>query len=119
MRADWRTAARRTREVFLMVVAPSALPDLEQISVNDTEAAPQSVLAVVTNAVITWPTEYYQLAVQQLRTGGRDVPDEVLAHICPAHSENVNFFGVITVDIEAELAKLDTAGWRPLRPAGI
>jgi TnpA family transposase len=75
-------------------------------------------LTVLTNAVITWTTEYYQLAVQQLRAGGRDVPDEVLAHISPAHSENVNFFGVITVDIEAELAKLDTAGWRPLRPAG-
>jgi hypothetical protein len=26
-------------------------------------------------------------------------------------------FGVITVDVEAELAKLDTGGWRPLRPA--
>jgi hypothetical protein len=25
--------------------------------------------------------------------------------------------GVITVDVEAELAKLDPAGWRPLRPA--
>lgn len=35
----------------------------------------------------------------------------------PAHSENVNFFGVITVDVEAELAELDPAGWRPLRPA--
>ena len=41
----------------------------------------------------------------------------LLAHISPAHSENVNFFGVITVDVEAELAKLDPAGWRPLRPA--
>jgi hypothetical protein len=45
------------------------------------------------------------------------VPDEILAHISPAHSENINFFGVITVDIEAELAKLNPAGWRPLRPA--
>lgn len=40
-----------------------------------------------------------------------------LAHISPAHSENVNFFGVITVDVEAELAKLGPAGWRPLHPA--
>ncbi|MGH3180816.1 MAG: transposase, partial [Streptosporangiaceae bacterium] len=74
-------------------------------------------LTVLTNAVITWTTEYYQLAVLQLRGQGRDVPDELLAHISPAHSENVNFFGVITVDVEAELAKLDHAGWRPLRPA--
>jgi len=65
--------------------------------------------------VITWTTEYYQLAVEQLRAGGRQVPDEVLAHISPAHSENVNFFGVISVDIEAELAKLDASGRRPLR----
>ena len=59
----------------------------------------------------------YQLAVQQLRGQGRAIPDELLAHISPAHSENVNFFGVITVDVEAELAKLGPAGWRPLRPA--
>jgi hypothetical protein len=64
-----------------------------------------------------WTTEYYQLAVKDLRAGGRNVPDEILAHISPAHSENINFFGVITVDVEAELAKLDTGGWRPLRPA--
>ncbi|MGV9382556.1 Tn3 family transposase [Nonomuraea sp. NPDC003707] len=67
----------------------------------------------------TWTTEYYQLAVKNLRAGGRDVPDELLAHISPAHSENVNFFGVITVDVEAELAKLDGGGWRPLRPAAV
>ena len=73
-------------------------------------------LTVLTNAVITWTTEYYQLAVQDLRAKGRAVPDELLAHISPAHSENINFFGVITVDVEAELAKLDTGGWRPLRP---
>jgi len=72
-------------------------------------------LTLLTNAVITWTTEYYQLAVEQLRAGGRQVPDEVLAHISPAHSENVNFFGVISVDIEAELAKLDASGRRPLR----
>ncbi len=65
--------------------------------------------------MVTWTTEYYQLAVEQLRAGGRQVPDEVLAHISPAHSENVNFFGVISVDIEAELAKLDASGRRPLR----
>jgi Tn3 transposase DDE domain len=32
------------------------------------------------------------------------------------HSDNINFFGVINVDIEAEMAKL-SGGWRPLRPA--
>lgn len=75
-------------------------------------------LTVLTNAVVTWSTEYYSLAVAELRAQGRDVPDEILAHISPAHSENINFFGVITVDVEAELAKLDSEGRRPLRPMG-
>jgi hypothetical protein len=30
--------------------------------------------------------------------------------------EQLGEVGVITVDVEAELAKLDTGGWRPLRP---
>ena len=30
--------------------------------------------------------------------------------------ENVDFFSVITADVEAELAKLDTGGRRLLRP---
>jgi hypothetical protein len=34
------------------------------------------------------------------------IDDEVLAHISPAHSGNINFFGVIEVDIEDELARL-------------
>jgi len=39
----------------------------------------------------------------------------VLAHISPAHSENINFFGSIDVDIDAELAQLGPTGYRPLR----
>ncbi|WP_433653999.1 hypothetical protein ACQPW1_25380 [Nocardia sp. CA-128927] len=39
----------------------------------------------------------------------------MLAHISPAHSENINFFGVIEIDIDAELAALGPAGYRPLR----
>ena len=73
-------------------------------------------LTVLTDALVTWTTEYYILAVKQLRAGGRSVPDELLSHISPGHSDNINFFGVINVDIEAELAKL-SGGWRPLRPA--
>ncbi|WP_431903757.1 Tn3 family transposase [Nonomuraea sp. bgisy101] len=73
-------------------------------------------LTVLTNCVVTWTTEYYSKAVLDLRAQGRDVPDEVLAHISPGHSDNINFFGAIHVDVEAELAKLSD-GWRPLRPA--
>jgi TnpA family transposase len=72
-------------------------------------------LTLVTNAVVAWTTEYYGLAVAEMRAQGLRVEDEVLAHISPAHSENVNFFGSITVDVERELAKLDPSGYRPLR----
>nr|WP_280481419.1 Tn3 family transposase [Nocardia cyriacigeorgica] len=59
-----------------------------------------------TNAVIAWTTEYYGLAVEQMRRAGHRIDDEVLAHISPAHSANINFFGAIEVDIDAELAAL-------------
>ncbi|MEU4708174.1 Tn3 family transposase [Nocardia salmonicida] len=72
-------------------------------------------LTLTTNAVIAWTTEYYGLAVEQMRRGGRRVDEEVLAHISPAHSENINFFGAIEVDIDAELAALGPTGYRPLR----
>ncbi|WUD66539.1 transposase [Nocardia sp. NBC_00508] len=58
---------------------------------------------LATNAVIAWTTEYYGLAVEQMRRAGRRIDDDVLAHISPAHSENINFFGAIEVDIDAEL----------------
>jgi hypothetical protein len=54
-------------------------------------------------------------AVVQLRVQGRRVDEELLAHISPAHSENIGLFGTITVDIDAELAQLDRTGHRPLR----
>ncbi len=50
-----------------------------------------------------------------MRREGRRIDDEVLAHISPAHSENINFFGAIEVDIDAELAQLGPTGYRPLR----
>ena len=72
-------------------------------------------LTLATNAVVTWTTEYYGLAVDSMRAAGRRIDDEVLAHISPAHSENINFFGSIDVDIEGELAQLGPTGYRPLR----
>lgn len=50
--------------------------------------------------------------MESMPTAGRRVNDEVLAHISPAHNENINFFGAIAVDIDGEL---DSAGDRPLR----
>jgi len=72
-------------------------------------------LTLATNAVIAWTTEYYGLAVEQMRRQGRRIDDEVLAHISPAHSENINFFGAIEVDVDAELAQLGPTGYRALR----
>jgi hypothetical protein len=50
-----------------------------------------------------------------MRREGRRSDDDVLAPISPAHSENINFFGAIEVDIAAELAWLGPTGYRPLR----
>nr|WP_280423919.1 transposase [Nocardia carnea] len=72
-------------------------------------------LTLATNAVIAWTTEYYGLAVAQMRRAGHRIDDEVLAHISPAHSANINFLGAIEVDIDAELAALGPTGYRPLR----
>ncbi|MFI6180339.1 Tn3 family transposase [Nonomuraea sp. NPDC051191] len=72
-------------------------------------------LTLITNAVIIWTTEYYGLAVESMRRSGRRIDEEVLAHISPAHSENINFFGSIDVDVEGELAQLGPTGYRPLR----
>ncbi|WSG29232.1 transposase (plasmid) [Streptomyces europaeiscabiei] len=49
------------------------------------------ILTLLTNSVVTWTTEYYGLAIAQTRAEGRAADDELLAHISPAHSENVNF----------------------------
>jgi hypothetical protein len=57
------------------------------------------------------------LGVAALRRDGREVDDEVLAHIWPTRHENVHFYGTRSVDIDGELAQLDTDGYRPLRPA--
>jgi hypothetical protein len=40
------------------------------------------------------------LAVGTLRRDGRDVDDELLAHIWPSHHENVHFYGTHSVDID-------------------
>ena len=64
-----------------------------------------------------WTTEYHGLAVTALRRAGRDIDDAVLAHIWPAHHENVHFYGTHSVDVNGELAKLDADGYRPLRAA--
>ena len=41
----------------------------------------------------------------------------MLAHIWPTHHENIHFYGTHSVDVDGELAKLDSDGYRPLRAA--
>ncbi|MGW7596265.1 Tn3 family transposase [Streptomyces asiaticus] len=72
-------------------------------------------LRLVTNAVVTWATEYCGLAVGQMRSAGRRSDGEVLAHISSAYGESISFFGAIEVGIGGELARLGPTGYRPLR----
>ncbi len=72
-------------------------------------------LTIATNAIVTWTTEYYGLGISTLRSAGRQLDDELLAHLWPTHHENVNFYGTHSVDLDGELAKLDSDGYRPLR----
>ena len=72
-------------------------------------------LTIATNAITTWTAEYLGMAVGQLRGRGRRVDEELLAHISPAHSDNIGLFGIITVDVDHELAQLGPTGHRPLR----
>jgi len=78
-------------------------------------------LTVVTNAIVAWTTEYLGLAVAELRAGGRQIDDAVLAHISPAHispahNENIAFYGAFPIEVDRELAQL-VGGYRPLRSA--
>jgi TnpA family transposase len=72
-------------------------------------------LTVVTNAIVAWTSEYLVLAVAELRSGGRHIDDEVLAHVSPAHNENIGFYGTFSFEVASELAQL-VDGYRPLRP---
>ena len=65
----------------------------------------------------TWTSEYNGLAVTAVRRAGRGIDDAVLAHIWPTQHENVHFYGTHSVDVDVELAKLDSDGYRPLRRA--
>jgi TnpA family transposase len=73
-------------------------------------------LTVVTNAIVAWTTEYLALAVNQLRAAGRRIDDDVLAHVSPAHNENIGFYGTFSFEVATELAQL-VDGYRPLRPS--
>jgi Tn3 transposase DDE domain len=51
---------------------------------HDQQAEQMWCLTLATNAIVCWMSEYHGLAVTALRTRGRRINDEVLAHIWPA-----------------------------------
>ncbi len=89
-------------------------------SLTDASASglPGRILACWLGAPDTlWTTEYLGLAVAELRAGGRRIDDAILAHISPAHNENIAFYGTFAIEVDQELAQL-VGGYRPLRPPG-
>ena len=57
---------------------------------HEQQAEQMWCLTIATNAVVTWTTEYNGLAVTALRRTGLDIDNAVLAHIWPAHHENIH-----------------------------
>lgn len=85
---------------------------------NEGQTEQMWCLTLVTNAIVTWSTEYYGRATAALARRGHPVDDSLLAHVWPSHHENVNFYGSHTIDVEGVLAQLGTDGYRPLRAVG-
>jgi len=69
-------------------------------------------LTLVTNACVLWTTTYLADTLDALRTEGRDVVDEIDAHLTPAQHDHINFYGTYSFDLDAELRR---EGHRPLR----
>ena len=66
----------------------------------------------MTNACILSTTGYLQDAIDAERADGREVSDEAITHLSPAHFESINPYGTHTIDVAAVL---DRPGRRPLR----
>jgi hypothetical protein len=79
------------------------------------EAEQKWCLTLATDAMVTWRTECHGLVITALRRAGRDVDGVVLAHIWPTTMRTSTSTGIHFVDVDGELAKLDSDGCRPLR----
>ncbi|MGI5225162.1 Tn3 family transposase [Actinoallomurus sp. CA-142502] len=73
-------------------------------------------LTFLANCLAAWTTKYQTLARKRWSMG-----DELLARIFPSHGDNINFFGIINVDIEGRPVRTDRwpagATARPATPA--
>ena len=71
-----------------------------------------SGLALVTAAIALWNTVYLGRALDELRRGGENIPDALLAHLAPVGWQHINLTGDYLWDAETGLAP---DGFRPLR----
>ena len=69
-----------------------------------------SGLSLLTAAIVHWNTIYLDRAVQQLRSQGAMIPDELLVHVAPLGWEHI----ALTGDYDWNTAR-PTDGLRPLR----
>lgn len=83
---------------------------------SDQQTEQALCLSLVTNLIVAWNTEYLARAVAALRSAGETVDDSVLAHLWPTMTGHVRFHGTYAFELDRELAALDAAGYRPLRP---
>lgn len=83
---------------------------------SDQQTEQALCLSLVTNLIVAWNIEYLARAVAALRSAGETVDDSVLAHLWPTMTGHVRFHGTYAFELDRELAALDAAGYRPLRP---
>ncbi|WP_175795890.1 Tn3 family transposase [Burkholderia anthina] len=67
---------------------------------RDEMLAISGALTLLTNLVIAWNTQRMQATVDDWRRKGRQVDDEWLRRMGPAHFAHVNFRGILTFPIE-------------------
>ena len=72
-------------------------------------------LTLATNAVVTWTPSTTAWPSPRSGAPGGTSMTPCWRHIWPTHHENVHFYGTHSVDVDGELAKLDSDGYRPLR----
>lgn len=59
-----------------------------------------------------WTTTYLADTIDNLRSNGMEVSDEIAAHLTPAQHDHINFYGTYSFDMDAERRR---EGHRPLR----
>jgi hypothetical protein len=74
-----------------------------------------SGLNLVVADIILWNTVYMERAIQALRAGGEEIPDDLLPYLAPLSWQHINLTGDY---IWTEPLRLGGEGFRPLRAPG-